>query len=505
MAIFASNDLVPATRVRINFGTGPSTVGAGQRRMLVVGPKLSTGTATVNTVYRINSEAEVETYAGAGSPLHQAVRGALTAWKKVPLYILPVAATSGGAEVAASAIIRLSGIATKAGRVDVTLSNTQFSVGFASGDGYAAIATNIAESINAITYAPAIGTAVTSDVTVTAKLAGISQSDNIRLRVSVTPGCGITAAVVDDDETLQDGADGSTTELANITTALSTISDERFYYLVSTNSAAATVFKTHIETKSEPDPGLRTIGFVGFVDDDPAAANVISLALNYERMNVIAQPSSEVTKEWLVGHWAGIRAKRELENRRYNFANYAQADWSVPRVYSSNDILTTSELAAGVSNGVTLVQSSEYGSYVVRSVTTASKNSTGTIDDFRKLDTHIVSVADEVGDVVSNRHANTFTNFALKADQYLDDGVTVNPLQRVPARTLTPSRYTQWLITELSSFNSAGQLDKFQDTVDSISSAIDGSVSSRLNVEFDLYVIPLLFQTGLTINEASSG
>jgi phage tail sheath gpL-like len=473
--------------------------------MLIVGPKLSTGTATVNTLYRINSEAEAETYTGSGSPVHQAVRGALTAWKKVPLYILPVAETSGGAQTQASAIIRLTGTATKAGRVDVTLANTQFSVGFASGDGYAAIATNVAESISAITYAPATGTAVTSDVTVTAKLNGISQNDNIRLRVSVTPGCGITAIVVDSDETLQDGTDGSTTELANITTALATVSDERFYYMVSTNAAAATVMKTHIETKSEPDPGLRSVGFIGYVDDDPAAANVAALALNYERMNIVAQPSSEVTKEWLVGHWAGIRAKRELENRRYNFANYAQADWTVPRVYASDDILTTSELSTGVSSGVTLIQSSEYGSYVVRSVTTASKNSTGTIDDFRKLDTHIVSVADEVGDVISNRHANTFTNFALKADQYLDDAVTVNPLQRVPARTLTPSRYTQWLITELSSFNAAGQLDKFTDTVDSISSSIDSSVSSRLNVEFDLYVIPLLMQTGLTINEASSG
>ncbi|MFA5759457.1 MAG: hypothetical protein WC942_08910, partial [Clostridia bacterium] len=137
MAIFTSTDLVPATRVRINFGVGPSTAGAGQRRVLITGPMLSSGTATPNTVYRVNNEAEVETLTGAGSPIHQVARGALSAYRKIPMYILPCAATSGGTPVLAEAEILVTGTATRAGRVDVTLANTTVSVGYAAGDGYA--------------------------------------------------------------------------------------------------------------------------------------------------------------------------------------------------------------------------------------------------------------------------------------------------------------------------------------------------------------------------------
>jgi phage tail sheath gpL-like len=504
MAIFASDDLVPATRIRLNFGGGKSTAGAGTRRMLIVGPMLDTGLATANTVYQVNSEAEVETWTGAGSPIHQAARGVLAAYKKVPLYILPCAETSGGAEVKAEAEFRIQGTATKTGQISFTLANTTVSVGFVSGDTYSAIGDDLEAVLNAISHAPANASNTDGYVTVSAKLAGSSQNDSIRVRASVTPGCGISIAETNSYTTLQNGSDGSTTELANITTALATVENERFYYIVPTNNATSAILKTHLTNKAEPDPGLRSVGILGFVDD-AATAETLAQTLNYERVQLIAQTNSEVTQEYLVGHWAGIRAKRELENKRWNFSGYSESDWAIPRVYESGDIYTSAELKSGVKNGVTLVQSGQFGSYVVKSVTTASKNSAGTIDDFRKSETHVVSVADEVADIVVTRSASDFRNKALKDDQYLSDGVTINPKQAVPPNTITPKTYKDWLEGELATFNQIGWLDKYADTIESINASIDSSVSSRLNVELDLYVIPLLHQTGITINESSSG
>jgi phage tail sheath gpL-like len=504
-SLFAANDPVPGTKVKINFGAGASTTGASARKVLLVGPMLSTGAeATVNTLYKVTKESEIETLVGSGGPLHICGRGALQAWRRVQLYILPTAPSSGVGLVNAESVVRLDGTATKSGSVKLTLSNNIVTVGFSSGDTDTEIGDDLEASINSVTHLPCTGSNTDGYVTLTAKLAGASQNENIRNRVEITPGCGITASIIDAETHLVGGVDGAVTETAGITTALSTIENEMFYYIIGTTNTAASIVNNHVLNKAEPDPGLRSVGIVGFVGEDIADANAIALGLNFERMQIVAQQSGETTGEYLAGVWGAIRAKEEFYNKRKNFAGYALSTL-IPRVYESNDFITTDELRTAVESGVTVVQSGNNGSYVVRSVTTASKNSLGTINDFRKLDSHIVSVADDIADTISILHSNNYNDYALVEDQLLADGVTVDTSQKIPPRTLVPSKYKPWLRTQLLPYFINGQITKFNETAESIYVQVDESVKTKLNVEFDLYVIPLLLQTGFTISESSEG
>ena len=91
-----ANYRVPAVLAEIVFNQGPATASAPTRNVCFVMPKLSSGTWTAATPYQVKNEADVITGAGAGSPLHRAIRKFLLANKDATVWAVPVAATTGG-------------------------------------------------------------------------------------------------------------------------------------------------------------------------------------------------------------------------------------------------------------------------------------------------------------------------------------------------------------------------------------------------------------------------
>ena len=220
------------------------------------------------------------------------------------------------------------------------------------------------------------------------------------------------------------GADGATTEQTNLTTALSAIAASRYYYMVFSVEDATKlgVIQTHIATKSQPIPGLRSVGIAA---SPLALATVQTLAngRNYERLQIVWQKNSEATREVLAANMAAIRQKYEQLDSAYNFDFYSnKGDWLIPACYRDADRPSGDDQNDAITDGITVVATNDSSSYIVMSCTTRSKDSTGNQDDFRATETHRISVADEFVDTLLLRHSLNYANKKLASDELLPDG-----------------------------------------------------------------------------------
>ena len=153
------------------------------------------------------------------------------------------------------------------------------------------------------------------------------------------------------------GADGATTEQTNLTTALSAIAASRYYYMVFSVEDATKlgVIQTHIATKSQPIPGLRSVGIAA---SPLALATVQTLAngRNYERLQIVWQKNSEATREVLAANMAAIRQKYEQLDSAYNFDFYSnKGDWLIPACYRDADRPSGDDQNDAITDGITVV------------------------------------------------------------------------------------------------------------------------------------------------------
>jgi phage tail sheath gpL-like len=505
---------VPGQYAEIVFAQGPSSAAAGERTIMHVMPILSGNDWSAATVYGpIKNEQEAIDGAGAGSPAHRAVRATLAVNKNCKVYVLPVDETTGGAPVAATATVTWTTDPTGTGVASVWVCGELCSAGYDDNDTVTTVAAAMKAAINAKTHLPCDSDNVAGVLTLTAKLKGTSQGTAtvgvIRVRAEVTVGTGISVATSGAAlgmGTGTPGAEGSTTEAANTATSLAAVTAARYYYMGTSHYDATGqgALVTHISAKSEPLPGLRSVGIAASVD---SLANGITLATghNYERLQIVWQPNSEADMAHLVGVFAGIRQKYEELDSAYNFDSFrksaefpilapdAVSDW--PDVDDQND---------AINGGLTPIASDQTGSYLVMSCTTRSKDSGGTVDDPRALETHRVSVADEYTDTVLLNHTLSYGGKKLRDDRKLADG-SVDSNQKLGRNVVTPSTYKPFIRGYLDAFADVEKIQEVAASKEGLRCVIDPNNSGRLEVGHDLHVIDLLHQTTFRIAEVSSG
>jgi phage tail sheath gpL-like len=496
---------------QILFAQGPSIATGAARATVYLAPKTSAGTWTVNTTYKVRNEAEVIEGGGSGSPLHLMLRTHFRVNKRGDVYVIPYNESSGSA-VAADGYVSLTGTATSSGSLRVIVAGEEVDVAVAVGDTADAIGEKVEASVNAKSWLPVTASNTAGKVTFTAKVTGASQGDGtigvISLRSQKSKAAGIT--VVMSGAYLGQGfgtagVDGSTSELTNLQAALDTITATRYYYIVTSlsTSGALAALSNHIEAKSLPDPGLRSVGITG-TSASLAAASALAVARNYERLQLVWQHKPESHMAEIIANVAAIRMKYEATDTAYNFDGFKGQDWLVKNTASDADYLDSNDLNDALVDGLTPVQSSTTGSFLVMSCTTRSKDASGLLDDRRAVETHRVSVADEVVDTHKVRHSNTYASFKLKDDEKLPNG-DVNPNQVRLAKVLTPSQYRSWLTGLLREFETQGKLKNVDATIAGINVGIDPNNGGRLEVSYDLDVINLLHQTTVRVAEVSAG
>jgi len=510
----------PGNWGEIVFAQGPSVAGGGKREVIFVMPKSAAGTWTVNTVYKVNNEQEAATGGGDGSPIHRGIRKFLSIWRDANVYALPYAATSGGSPATATGTVTIATTATGAGTVSVTVAGELCQYTFASGDTATAIGAGIAAVINAKTWLPCTAANVSGTVTLTAKIAGITGGTatigTIRYRADITSGVATTVATSGSFlGSVTAGAEGTTTEAANLATALATIAATRKYYIVThVNSATpAANLKSHIATKSLPKQGLRSVGIFPY-SGSVSTAVTLAQGVNYERMAMAWQPNSEHDGAELAATLAAIRVGGTIGVGGGVVGESTDTATALNLIPLSVNVLKPAALQAdwpnatdvetAIQGGVTVFASSDSGAYLVQSVTTKSLNTAGSAVDFRASRTSKVSVSDEFLDELQVRFANSFGQKKLLADETLADG-SINPNQRLVPGTVRPSMVQATIFKQIDDYYAAGKLDDVATIKISVSVIKSATAPGRIECGLDLRVIDWLDQTTTRVAEVTPG
>lgn len=494
----------PLTAVEIVMGLGGSSAAPAGRDVLYIAKKTSTGTATVNTRYAITSEAMALELGGVGSEGHRMARAHFKANKTGRLYMVFYAETSGGSPVKASANFVITGPATGNGSIFISVCGTQLEVPFKSGDSADTIGELMETTINNQAFLPVTSNNTTGTVAVTARVNGASQNSVHRIRVvSYTSGKGVGCTT--SASLLASGADGTTTELTNFSSALTAIESVRDYYLVTpvTVSTIVGALKTHVANKNLPNPGIRCRGFFPAVGSISAAAT-IAISQNTENMQCAWMRNADASPDEIVATVAATIQRYEALDPRWNF-DYQSLNGLLPPAPDSADWPDFDDMGDAVNDGLMPIVSTEFGAYIGMGITTRSKDSTGLLDDFRATESHRISILHNVAEVVSLNHRLTFVNFAQVADPVLADGVTIdlNAIALLPPNTTCPYLFKAWFLQQLEPFFVGGQLQLQADWESNTQTRIDPNNTGRMQVSSAGRTIDLHHQATFRIAETT--
>lgn len=187
--LLSLNFLVPFTAAKIDFSRAIRGMRGMPRRLLLVGHKLTAGSATTGAISTISTEADAVEKYGEGSVLVQMWRAA-KANADLGLPIDCIALDTGVSAVAATSVMAVStaGAGPNApGEVMVYIGGVRVSIGVSTVDTAAVIAQRLAAAINANTRLPVTASVTTTNVTLTARTAGLIGND-IDLRTVHYPG-----------------------------------------------------------------------------------------------------------------------------------------------------------------------------------------------------------------------------------------------------------------------------------------------------------------------------
>lgn len=511
---YPSSWRAPFVAAEILFNQGPSTSSASAREAIYVAPKTSAGSATVNTVYEIKDEATAISLFGAGSPLHRCLRMHLKANKNGKLYGCCYAASSGAGVASATGTITVSGSPTASGLISIYVCGEKIGISYNTSSTPTTIGDDIAAKINAKTHLPFTAANVTGTVTLTAKIGGASQGDGTigvyRFRSVVETGAGISIA--DSGEALGlgtgvDGADGAVTEESNLTSALAAIASRRFYYMGFSvwSSSHTAVIETHVSNKSEPNPGLRSCAWTGYTGT-LSACSTIAVARNFHRQHIVWQKDSEHDPAELCANVIAVHQKHEAVDAAFpGFDAYRQSDWHILPAYDTADWPDDDDNNDAVTDGITPIGSDQTGSFIVMSVNTKSKDSAGTLDDFRATERHRVSAMDYFIDRTLTRFRLQYTSvgFKLKDDVKNADG-SANPNQVLAPKVLTPSLFKPWWLRQIDEAVNVDALLQDADAwKESSEVTIDPQNVSRLRVKASGRTIDVLHQAEFQVSETT--
>lgn len=145
------------------------------KRSLLVGQKLSTGSAAVNSPILVSTTDQAKTLFGTGSML--ARMHALYRQQDAFGEVWCIAVADAGAGVQATGTITVTGPATAAGTIALYIAGQRITVAVGASDAATAIATAINAAINAATDLPVTSSVASAVVTLTCRWKGLTGND----------------------------------------------------------------------------------------------------------------------------------------------------------------------------------------------------------------------------------------------------------------------------------------------------------------------------------------
>lgn len=415
----AANDPVPGTYLQIDFAQGAPSNASVTYAALLIGNRLSTGDAVVDTaVYGpfgssplpLVQESDAISRFGQGSELHRMWKRFVKKNPSTPVYAIAVTESVGAQAVQA---VTFATVATANGSVRTYIGDEFVDTPITLGDTAIAVAGNVATSINSMGNWPVTaangGTAV---CTITAKQKGLRGNWLRGSSVIQGSGVGTTSSIV-----AQAFFTGGTTADSS-TAALASILSKRYYYLVSAaeDTAQLSALSTQVNTQALPTSGIRQAIFAASVDTQ-GNAQAIAVALNQARAELFWMQNADRPPSEIAADMAALCSLGELPDglgapSRHNFdglgtgATALDTLWDMPYPRSGT-VPTRTVIKGSLNNGLAPISANANGqTYLTMRCTTRSL--TSGISDYRIRDPHKVRILDFYGDALQAKMSLQF-------------------------------------------------------------------------------------------------
>lgn len=437
-----ADDPTPGSYLQIDFAQGEAAGSGSPIEVLLMGNKLSTGTATVDTIVygpdtivQLQTEQDAIDLFGTGSELHRMFRRFVAVNKDITVRAIAVTESAGNQ---ATGTIRYVGTATAAGTAKLYVHDEFVEVPIDNLDTAEDVATAMATAVNQQTHwgvtAAATATGTWGFLTLTARQRG-TRGNEIRYMPAITPNIGMTVPTAVDLP-----MSGGSTADSN-TTALSTINTSKYYYIVSAAGDAAQfdALSDQVTNNAAPTTGIRQRCITGSVDT-LSNTNTIATGRNAARAEIVWSEKSPWTGAELAANHAAIVTLFETKpNPRTNFSSFGNDAvtsqyWFVPRPRLDSAIPSRSNIKSALNNGVSPIGVNPNGTtYLVNRVTTRSLN--GSTNDYRIRDPHKVTICDFFGEDLLAKINLQFGGAGMRISDDVPDGAPQpGPLVLTPRR-----------------------------------------------------------------------
>lgn len=412
------------------------------RRILVLGQRLTTGTVLQGVPVRVQNAAQAELYFGRGSMLHTMLR-ALKAANSIS-DVWAVAMNENAAGVAATGTLTFSGTVTEAGTLALYIAGQRVAVAVAAAEASATTATNVAAAINAQTDLPVTAGAAAAVVTLTARWKGLTGND-IDVRANYFMGevlpKGLAVAIV---------AMASGTQNPDITTALAAVADDQYYTIINpwADAANMAIFEAEMSNRWGPMQQKTGHGFSAYRGTF-SALTTYGAARNSVHTSVIgAHQSPTPTWVWaavwgaIVEYYGAIDPARPFQTLQLPNILPPTEDFRFTR--AERDLL----LRDGIS---TFTVGPDNSVFIERVITTYQLNTFG-VEDTSFLDLETKWTVDYIRYAVRARIALRFPRYKLA-----NDGTNYAPGQAI----VTPKTIRGELLALFKEMEYSGLVENF--------------------------------------------
>ena len=347
---------------------GPQSV---TYRRLLIGQKLTAGSAVANTMVRVTSAPQADSLFGAGSMLAGMVRAALAIDTYTELQVMPLIDNAAG--VAATSTVVFTGLATASGTVELMIAGRRVSVGVISGDTPAAIGAAAAAAITAAFDMPVTAAAVTGTVTLTSRHKG-EAGNSLNARVNYYAGQALPTGVGVTVTAFTSGAGNPALD-----TALAALGDEwlHVWAVPYTDAASLASIKTELNSRFAWNREIEahafaaargTQGSLGAIGESHNSQHLSIIMANDEPMPAYEKAAETMA---IAAYYAAIDPARPIQNLAYA--------WCLPP--AAADRFTNEERNLLLFDGIATSKVGTDGTMLVeRLITTYKTNAAGGSD-----------------------------------------------------------------------------------------------------------------------------
>lgn len=422
-------------------------------RLLVIGVKRTTGSATALQLVQVFSAAQAKDLFGVGSPLAIMVEALLDQNPLISqLWCIPQVETAG---IAAASTLTFAVSGLTAGLLTIYIGSRAVSIAVTATDTADTIAAAVAAALGDRADLPFSAAALLAVTTLTCLAKGTS-GNNWVVRAEYT-GTGLTTTIVQPA--------GGTLD-PTITAALTVAEPDAFDLVVSQYNDAPNLalLKTHLDSVAGPMEQRPRVGLAG-ITGTLATNTTITSGVNSGRISVHYLRGTRTHPMELACAIAGALAAESDLARPLNFV-------ALPHVLPPDDPsqkLTRTEQEACLANGLAPLQVGP-GNVVqiVRTITTYVTDRFGGADD-TLLDLQSIRVLD-------------YTRFAVRTKVQQSVGQAKIASEAVTPNTTDPGKIRGLILGVLLQLqNELGYLERVEDHVDRLVVERDASVATRVN------------------------